>query len=70
MVKTYKLAKLMEYGVRKVFGPLMTLDQAERYQADMVKGGFPCVIVNLSEGFDPTLKGSRKVWTRFTLLAH
>lgn len=70
MVKTYKLAKLMDYGVRKVFGPFMTLEQAERYQADMAKGGFPCVILNMAEGFDPTLTKKRKVWTRFTLLAH
>jgi hypothetical protein len=69
MVKTYKLATLGAYGQRKAFGPMMTLEQAERYQADMTTGGFPVVILNMAEGIDPTLKtGGRKVWQRFTLM--
>ena len=69
MVKTYQLAILGEYGEKRFIGPKMTLNQAERYQADMTAGGFPVVIVNRAEGYDPTLstKG-RKVWQKFTLL--
>lgn len=69
MVKTYKLAVIGAYGQRRVIGPMMTLAQAESYQADMEKGGFPVVIVNLAEGFDPTLRNKGKqVWTKFSLL--
>ncbi len=67
-IKIYRLAKLMEYGVRMAFGPVMTLTQAERYQSDMSLAGFPCVILNTKEGFDPSLTRTKaKVWTRFTL---
>jgi hypothetical protein len=69
MIKTYKLAVLGAYGTRRVIGPMMTLEQAERYQADMIAGGFPVVILNMAEGYDPTLKtGGRKVWQRFSLM--
>jgi hypothetical protein len=48
---------------------MMTLAQAERYQVDMEKGGFPVCIVNMAEGYDPTLKNKGKqVWQRFSLL--
>jgi hypothetical protein len=69
MVKTYKLAVIGAYGQRRIIGPMMALVQAEGYQADMEKGGFPVVIVNLAEGFDPTLRNKgQQVWTKFSLL--
>lgn len=69
MIKTYKLAVVGQYGQRQAFGPFMTLLQAEHYQADMEKGGFPVCIINLAEGYDPTLKTKgQKVWQRFTLM--
>jgi hypothetical protein len=69
VIKTYKLAILGAYSTRRAIGPMMTLEQAERYQADMTAGGFPVVIVNLAEGFDPTLKNKGKqVWQKFTLM--
>jgi hypothetical protein len=69
MIKTYQLAIIGAYGERRFIGPRMTLNQAERYQADMGAGGFPVVIVNRAEGFDPTLKTKgRKVWQKFTLM--
>jgi hypothetical protein len=69
MIKTYRLAVIGAYGTRRVIGPMMTLNQAEGYQADMEKGGFPVVIVNLAEGYDPTLKNKGKqVWQKFSLL--
>jgi hypothetical protein len=69
MVKTYQLAIIGTYGEKRFIGPKMTLEQAERYQADMTAGGFPVVIVNRAEGFDPTLRTKgRKVWQKFTLL--
>jgi len=70
MIKTYKLALIGAYGQRKTLGPMMTLDQAEVYQAEMEKAGFPVVIVNMAEGYDPTLRNKgQKVWTKFSLLA-
>jgi hypothetical protein len=69
MIKTYKLAILGAYGTRRTIGPMMTLEQAERYHADMMAGGFPVVIVNLAEGLDPTLKNKGKqVWQKFSLM--
>lgn len=69
MVKTYKLAVIGAYGNRRYIGPMMTLAQAEMYQADMEKGGFPVCIVNLAEGYDPTLRNKGKqVWQKFSLL--
>ena len=69
MIKTYKLCVIGEYGQRKTFGPMLTLQQAERYQADMTAGGMPCLIVNLASDYDASLKTKgRKVWQRFSLL--
>lgn len=69
MVKTYKLAKIREYGPPKTFGPFLTLNQAESYRYEMEKGGVPAVVVNMAEGFDPTLSNKgKKIWTKFSLL--
>lgn len=43
--KTYRLAIDSEYAV-KPFGPMFTLQQAEKYQADMILGGFNVLIIN------------------------
>lgn len=51
MQKTYKLAKVSPYAVT-TFGPMMTLEQAQRYQADMVQGGFDVLVKNMAEGID------------------
>lgn len=68
MIKIYKLAKTLDYGMRQAFGPLLTLSQAERYQADMEKAGFNVVIINTKEGEDSTLsRKANKCWTRFSL---
>ena len=46
MRKTYQIARMNELGQIIPFGPLMTLDKAESYAADMEKGGFAVMIVN------------------------
>ena len=45
MQNTYKLAKETKDAVVP-FGPLMTLKEAQGYQADMEKAGFSCLVVN------------------------
>jgi hypothetical protein len=45
MQTTYRLAKETQFQIIP-FGPSMTLDKAERYQVDMEKAGFPCLILN------------------------
>lgn len=41
---TYRLAKEGAYNVQP-FGPAMTLDQAQRYQADMLLANVPVLVV-------------------------
>ena len=48
-MKAYQLAKDTPFVV-KGFGPLMTLEQAEYYQGEMTKAGFPVIIRNTREG--------------------
>jgi len=43
--KMYRLAKDGVYQVQP-FGPLLTLAQAQKYQADMLLGGFDVLILN------------------------
>ena len=43
--KTYRLAIDSEHAV-KPFGPLFTLQQAEKYQDDMILGGFNVLVIN------------------------
>ena len=69
MVKTYRLAKIRKYGQPQTFGPFLTLNQAESYRDEMERGGFPVVILNMAEGYDPTLSNKgKKTWTKFSLL--
>jgi len=45
MRATYKLATVHLHHIAS-FGPLMTLAQAQAFQIDMAKAGFPVVVVN------------------------
>lgn len=44
-VKAYRLAKDGAYQLQP-FGPLLTLAQAQAYQADMALGGFDVLVIN------------------------
>ncbi len=46
MRKTYRLAKIHPFHVQ-YFGPLMTLNEAMSYRAELAKGGFDVVVVNV-----------------------
>jgi len=46
MRSTYQLATVHLHHVAP-FGPLMTLAEAQAYQRDMAKAGFPVVVVNI-----------------------
>ena len=48
--KTYRLAKDGAYQLQP-FGPMLSLDQATHYQAEMAKGGFDVLVVNMREGW-------------------
>ena len=41
----YRLAKEGDYMVIP-FGPLLTLAQAQAYQADLALAGMPCLVIN------------------------
>jgi hypothetical protein len=41
----YRLAKEGVYQLQP-FGPLLTLAQAQAYQADMILGGFDVLVIN------------------------
>lgn len=58
MKKTYRLARNTKYAV-KPFGPFLSLQEAESYQADMIAGGFDVLVVNIA-----TLAESFKTKTR------
>lgn len=60
MQKTYRLAKVSPYAVT-AFGPMMTLQQAQRYQTDMIAGGFNVAVKNMAEGIDWHMRPQRKV---------
>ncbi len=50
--KTYQLAKLRHIGgkpesiTRRLFGPLMTLSEAQHWQRELTNAGKDCVIIN------------------------
>lgn len=46
MRKTYRLAKIHPFHIQ-YFGPLMTLSEAMAYRAELVRGGFDVVVLNM-----------------------
>ena len=46
MRKTYRLAKIHPFHVQQ-FGPLLDLEEAMAYRAELAKGGFDVVVVNV-----------------------
>lgn len=48
--KTYRLAKDGAYQLQP-FGPMLSLDQATHYQAEMERAGFNVLVVNMREGW-------------------
>lgn len=46
MRKTYRLAKIHPFHIQ-YFGPLMTLNEAMTYRAELAKGGFEVVVLNM-----------------------
>lgn len=43
----YQLAKNTSNAITK-FGPVMSLDKAQAYQADMLKGGYDVLVMNVN----------------------
>ena len=48
--KTFRLAKDGAYQLQP-FGPMLSLEQATYYQAEMAKGGYDVLVVNMREGW-------------------
>jgi hypothetical protein len=67
-MKTYRLATIGDFGINKVFGPMMTLDRAEYYRDEIAKAGKEVHVVNMAEGFDYTLQ-KPKGWQRYVKLS-
>lgn len=70
--RQYRLAKNREYHVIP-FGPVMTLAQAQMYQADMIAGGFDCLVINTQTFVEPNksrnyLANIQRVLKRHALL--
>ena len=64
MQKTYRLAKNTPYAVVP-FGPMMTLEKAQKYQSDMIRGGFDVVVKNMAEGIEWHMRpNNRKGWSK------
>lgn len=66
-MKTYKLAKNRNHAAAmdSTFGPLMTLAQAQAYQADMIRGGFDVLVVNMATDRDYAMRPNKgNAWQR------